>query len=163
LPASRRNVPRMPSDCCHVVGQGAPGTVSIPRNVVRAVCGRRDAASVSFSNRCAGRAIMSRRVIGFVAAAAVACLLTAVPAGAPPPAAGFGLSHHKVCGAVTAGFARCHADVVDAGPTAPNALTPTGLSPATIKNVYSFSTSSTVGAGQTIAIVDAYDAPNIES
>jgi subtilase family serine protease len=45
----------------------------------------------------------------------------------------------------------------------PNATTPTGLSPATIKSAYSFSTSSTVGAGKTIAIVDAYNAPNIES
>src|SRR6185369_16495905 len=40
---------------------------------------------------------------------------------------------------------------------------PTGLSPATIKSVYSFSTSSTAGAGKTIAIVDAYDDPTAES
>ena len=40
---------------------------------------------------------------------------------------------------------------------------PTGLSPATIKSVYSFSTSRTAGAGKTIAIVDAYDDPNAES
>ncbi len=36
---------------------------------------------------------------------------------------------------------------------------PTGLSPATIKSVYSFPTSSTAGAGETIAIVDAYNDP----
>jgi subtilase family serine protease len=40
---------------------------------------------------------------------------------------------------------------------------PTGLSPATIKSVYGFSTSSTAGAGKTIAIVDAYDDPSAES
>jgi len=40
---------------------------------------------------------------------------------------------------------------------------PTGLSPATIKSVYSFSTSATAGAGKTIAIVDAYDDPTAES
>lgn len=40
---------------------------------------------------------------------------------------------------------------------------PTGLSPAQIKAAYSFSTSSTAGAGKTIAIVDAYNAPNAES
>lgn len=40
---------------------------------------------------------------------------------------------------------------------------PTGLSPATIKSVYGFSTSSTAGAGTTIAIVDAYDDPTAES
>lgn len=46
----------------------------------------------------------------------------------------------------------------------PNASTsPTGLSPATIKSVYNFPTSSTAGAGKTIAIVDAYDDPNAES
>jgi subtilase family serine protease len=40
---------------------------------------------------------------------------------------------------------------------------PTGLSPQTIKSVYSFPTSSTAGAGKTIAIVDAYDDPTAES
>jgi subtilase family serine protease len=40
---------------------------------------------------------------------------------------------------------------------------PTGLSPATIKGVYNFSTSSTAGAGKTIAIVDAFDDPTAES
>jgi subtilase family serine protease len=46
----------------------------------------------------------------------------------------------------------------------PNASTsPTGLSPATIKSAYSFPTSSTAGAGKTIAIVDAFDDPTAES
>jgi subtilase family serine protease len=40
---------------------------------------------------------------------------------------------------------------------------PTGLSPATIKTAYSFSTSATAGAGKTIAIVDAYGDPNAAS
>ena len=40
---------------------------------------------------------------------------------------------------------------------------PTGLSPATIKSVYSFPTGSTAGAGKTIAIVDAYDDPTAEA
>jgi subtilase family serine protease len=40
---------------------------------------------------------------------------------------------------------------------------PTGLSPATIKGVYGFTTSATAGAGKTIAIVDAYDDPTAES
>ena len=45
----------------------------------------------------------------------------------------------------------------------PNASTsPTGLSPATIKSAYGFPTSSTAGAGKTIAIVDAYDDPTAE-
>ena len=37
-----------------------------------------------------------------------------------------------------------------------------GLSPATIKSAYGFPTSTTAGAGKTIAIVDAYDAPTAE-
>lgn len=38
---------------------------------------------------------------------------------------------------------------------------PTGLSPATIKQAYSFPTSTLAGAGKTIAIVDAYNDPTI--
>ena len=46
----------------------------------------------------------------------------------------------------------------------PDASTsPTGISPSLIKSVYNFPTSSTAGAGQTIAIVDAYDDPNAEA
>src|SRR5882724_12031226 len=46
----------------------------------------------------------------------------------------------------------------------PNASSsPQGLSPATIKSAYSFSTSATAGAGKTIAIVDAYDDPTAEA
>ena len=40
---------------------------------------------------------------------------------------------------------------------------PTGLSPSAIKSVYNFPTRSTAGAGQTIAIVDAYDDPTAEA
>lgn len=40
---------------------------------------------------------------------------------------------------------------------------PTGLSPATIKAAYGFSTSMSAGSGETIAIVDAYDDPTAES
>jgi subtilase family serine protease len=39
---------------------------------------------------------------------------------------------------------------------------PTGLSPAQIKSAYNFPTSSTAGAGKTIAIVDAYHDPSAE-
>jgi subtilase family serine protease len=43
------------------------------------------------------------------------------------------------------------------------AASPTGLSPAQIKSVYNFPTSSTAGVGKTIAIVDAFDDPTAES
>ena len=46
----------------------------------------------------------------------------------------------------------------------PNASpSPTGLSPAQLKTAYRFPASSTAGAGETIAIVDAYDNPNAEA
>ena len=69
----------------------------------------------------------------------------------------------KVCGPAGAGTARCHAllETNKSGRFA--APSPTGLSPATIKSVYGFSTSPTAGAGRTIAIVDAFDDPNAES
>ncbi|HEX9018403.1 MAG TPA: hypothetical protein VF806_04420, partial [Anaerolineaceae bacterium] len=65
----------------------------------------------------------------------------------------------EVCpGPAAEGNARCFSRVF------PDAsASPTGLSPATIKSVYKFSTGSTVGAGKTIAIVDAYNDPNAES
>jgi subtilase family serine protease len=70
----------------------------------------------------------------------------------------------RVCPGSPIGTASCHALVVTDGVGNPNASTsPTGLSPATIKSVYNYSTSSTAGAGQTIAIVDAYDDPTAES
>src|SRR5512132_1241199 len=69
-----------------------------------------------------------------------------------------------VCPSAALGAARCHALVVTDAHGNPLASTaPTGLSPATIKSVYNFTTSPTAGAGTTIAIVDAYDDPNAES
>jgi subtilase family serine protease len=69
-----------------------------------------------------------------------------------------------VCPTPAFGAAHCHALVVTDRNGNPLASTsPTGLSPATIKSVYGYTTSSTAGGGQTIAIVDAYDDPNAES
>ena len=45
----------------------------------------------------------------------------------------------------------------------PNTGTPTGLSPARIKSAYGFPTSVNAGAGQTIAIVDAFNDPTAEA
>jgi len=70
----------------------------------------------------------------------------------------------RVCPGSPIGTASCHALVVTDGVGNPNATSsPTGLSPATIKSAYNYSTSSTAGAGKTIAIVDAYDDPTAES
>jgi hypothetical protein len=83
----------------------------------------------------------------------------------PPPQAGFGLSHHAVCGTVPAGRARCFADVVEHGRKAGTEATtaPTGLSPSALQSVYGYTTDPTAGAGKTIAIVDANDDPTAES
>ena len=73
-------------------------------------------------------------------------------------------SSAAVCPAPAFGAAHCHALVVTDAHGNPLASTsPSGLSPATIKSVYSYTTSATAGAAQTIAIVDAYDDPNAES
>jgi subtilase family serine protease len=71
---------------------------------------------------------------------------------------------HAVCPSPPAGYAHCHALVVtDSRGNPDTGSAPSGLSPATIKSVYNFSTSTTAGAGKTIAIVDAYDDPSAES
>ena len=69
-----------------------------------------------------------------------------------------GSVHQPACpGPAAAGDSRCYAWVTPFATSSP-----TGLSPATIKSVYNFSTSLTAGAGQAIAIVDAYDDPTAE-
>lgn len=81
--------------------------------------------------------------------------------------AAYGVNSHAnaraVCPGPVADHARCHVLVTtdrNGNPKATSA--PTGLSPATVKSVYGFPTSSTAGAGKTIAIVDAYDDPTAE-
>src|ERR1043165_943185 len=71
------------------------------------------------------------------------------------------LDHGKpVCpGPASPDSTHCHAWILR--PDASSS--PTGLSPARIKSAYSFSTSLTIGAGKTIAIVDAYDDPTAAS
>jgi subtilase family serine protease len=69
-----------------------------------------------------------------------------------------------VCPAAVVGFAHCHALVtVDAHGNPSASISPTGLSPGTIKSVYGFTTSAVAGAGKTIAIVDAYDDTTAEA
>src|SRR5213593_2581093 len=105
-----------------------------------------------------GSLVKSRGSLTFLIAA-LALVGAAVAAGANSNA-----NSRAVCPGPPSGTARCHAAVVTderGNPLATSA--PTGLSPATIKSVYSFPTSSTAGAGKTIAIVDAYDDPTAES
>jgi subtilase family serine protease len=91
--------------------------------------------------------------------------LVAVPAAtADPPAAPgreFGLSHRPVCPPVPAA-AHCHAQVVVDAHGGPQATTSysNGLRPADLKDAYKLPAG---GAGQTVAIVDAYDNPTAEA
>src|SRR5258708_33555991 len=99
-----------------------------------------------------------RGVVVFLASAILVIALEL--AGQAPVSAGGPM---KVCGPADPDAARCHAQVLPDrnGDLAQPA--PYGLSPAQIKSAYGFSTSSTAGAGKTIAIVDAYDDPTAES
>lgn len=76
----------------------------------------------------------------------------------------------RVCPAPPIGHAACYTvlrqAVTPSGKPAPSASSPTGLSPSAIDQVYGWTPGSNGqgnGAGETIAIVDAYDAPNIAS
>lgn len=101
-----------------------------------------------------------KKVLVAAALAVAVPLLVAAPGGAVNGNA----SSAAVCPSPPTGAAKCFALVVTDAHGNPAASTsPTGLSPATIQSVYSFPTASTAGAGQTIAIVDAYDDPNAES
>ncbi len=67
-----------------------------------------------------------------------------------------------VCGPAAIGFARCHALLrTDIKPNSGGG-SPSGYNPADLQSAYKLPSSS-AGAGQTVAIVDAYDDPNAES
>ena len=69
--------------------------------------------------------------------------------------------HKPVCGDVSPGSARCHARVRTTAAGDVQALsTPSGFGPAALQSAY---LAPTGGAGQTVAIVDAYDDPYAES
>jgi subtilase family serine protease len=106
--------------------------------------------------------LTSRVVVGAAVAALVA--VWAGPAfGAPPsqPGRDFGLSHRPVC-LPSAGTARCHARVVT--DTGGRSLATTGYTsgykPADLAAAYALPAG---GAGRTVAIVDAYDNPRVET
>ena len=72
-----------------------------------------------------------------------------------------GGAHARVCDVAPAGWARCHSHVrVDSVGRPAATAGPTGYNPADLVAAYALPTG---GAGQTIAIVDAFDDPNAES
>ena len=82
------------------------------------------------------------------------------PSGAHLPFAG---SAQAVCGRPGVGVGQCLIDVLQPSGAAPDAASPTGLSPSTIEGAYGYTSASTAGSGQTIALVDAYDDPDAAS
>jgi subtilase family serine protease len=100
------------------------------------------------------RGFQIRSVVTAVATAALLALVAA-PAGAAP--------QKPVCpGPVAAGSARCHAHVVTDAQGSPKAVSaPKGYGPAQFRGAYGLPAAAPTT--QTIAIVDAYDDPNIAS
>ena len=113
---------------------------------------------------------MHRRLFALVTAGILAApLAAAVPlaAEAAPSQTGLTARNVRVCPTPQNTLtARCHAiqhELVDRNgkPVSPNASTPNGKSPTDLQGAYNLvSASRDRGAGQTIAIVDAYDDPN---
>ena len=99
----------------------------------------------------------TRRLAVFLAS--IVFLIALELIGSPVASAGGPV---QVCGPAGLDSARCHAQVLPDRIGDLASTSPTGLSPATIKAAYGFSTSSTVGGGKTVAIVDAYDDPTAE-
>src|ERR671934_498640 len=87
----------------------------------------------------------------------LALVLAAIFGGASSARAG-SVSIRPVCGAVPIGYARCFSLVK--GNAA--ASGPSGYGPADLQSAYKLP-SATAGAGQTVAIVDAFDDPTAES
>jgi subtilase family serine protease len=104
----------------------------------------------------------------FAALSAAAVLITvglAPPAGAAPSPNGLAHRNVHVCASPVAGTAACHAirhDRVDANGKVTPLVTPAGLGPADIRSAYGLPGGAS-GAGKTVAVVDAYNAPTAES
>jgi subtilase family serine protease len=107
---------------------------------------------------------VNKRVMATGVAAAVAG--AAVFAGAGGAANGHA-NYRAVCPSAVVAAAHCDALVVtdaNGNPTASSAPRAGSYGPAQFRTAYNLSSASaTGGSGQTIAIVDAYDDPNIES
>jgi len=134
-----------------------------PRSAARAAGAVAVAAMLALTAPVAAAAPARGGAAGRDAFAPVA-LPAYAPAGAHLPFAG---AEHAACSAPSVGRAACLADVlVPASGASPNAYfgppevrTPTGLPPRTIEAAYGYSTSLEAGAGETVAVVDAYDDP----
>jgi subtilase family serine protease len=113
---------------------------------------------------------MRRRVSGTILGGLILALVPFLSSAADAaPQAAPVVSHpvHHSCATARAGYASCNALVRDDVATSVKALraaaaAPSGLSPADLQSAYKLPSSS-AGSGQTVAIVDAYDAPTAEA
>ena len=102
----------------------------------------------------------TRRLGPWASAALVLGIALAATLVAGSTARATTVSIKPVCGSVALGHARCFSLVKGHG--APLVTTPTGYGPADLQLAYKLP-SATAGAGQTVAIVDAFDDPTAES
>ena len=104
------------------------------------------------------------RLVGMVCSAALAAGVSVVLPGAVVAAPTHVHGEAAVCPVPAPGMARCHAHVVtlDGRPDSSASFTPGGYAPADLRAAYRLPSTS-AGAGQTVAIVDAYDDPNAEA
>lgn len=98
---------------------------------------------------------------------ALGLVLSGSPASAAAPTSPGGRArhpHHRACAAPRPHHVACHAEVRDdvAVPTLSPSAVPDGYGPADLQSAYQLP-SSTAGAGQTVAVVGAFDAPTIEA
>src|SRR5436190_22802931 len=100
-----------------------------------------------------GRRTLVRAVLLLVALSLVAAF------GGSSSGRAASVSIRPVCGAVPLGHVRCFSLVK--GDASPFASGPSGYGPADLQSAYALP-SATAGAGQTVAIVDAFDDPTAE-
>jgi N-acetylneuraminic acid mutarotase len=109
-----------------------------------------------------------RRLLAAIAAGGLLTLGLSVPAGAAPISQASSVATPKkgvaaLCGRPKPGHASCFAlvrtDIAGHAGLAPN-VTPAGYGPADLASAYNIPADG--GAGQTVAIVDAFDDPNAE-
>ncbi|MDN3354062.1 S53 family peptidase [Actinomadura sp. DC4] len=110
---------------------------------------------------------MRRRVSGTILGGLILALVPFLSAAANAAPAAASHPYHHSCATQRAGYASCDAlvrsDIAkSAKALASAAAAPSGLSPANLQSAYKLP-SSTAGSGQTVAIVDAYNAPTAEA
>ena len=109
--------------------------------------------------------MLTRGQLSWAIAVLLAVLAPPALAARPFQPGAVGYAHRPVCKAVPQRVARCASQViVDANGEPYAALTPAGFGPSSLQSAYGLtSLASSEGASQTVAIVDAYDAPTAEA